>query len=193
MNHLASCAPPFCSCHPPQHICHWEKKHSDRKPHPNELLHDTKDHFFKLKFIWSQNGVHPPRAHVCDCRNPHTGGKSGGYIQTHTFSQRKYTFFLRQEHSLCEASGSSSSLPRCCLWADTCHWLVLMHIKYHFSTNNACPTLAAAIPLLLRSPGFHIVHAELHRKESKLISRPEMESFTADQILQQKLPLALLI
>lgn len=60
VNHLASCALPFCSCHPPQHICQWEKKtHSDRKPHPNKLLHDTKDHFFKLKFICSRNRVRP--------------------------------------------------------------------------------------------------------------------------------------
>lgn len=37
-----------------------KKKHSDRKLHPNELLHDTKDHFFKLKFICSRNRVCPP-------------------------------------------------------------------------------------------------------------------------------------
>lgn len=105
MNHLASCAPPFCSCHPPQHICHWEKKKNQgRKPHPDKLLHDTKDHFFKLKFICSPNmGFLSPWAHTHDCRNPHTGGKwrrlclqtlAHARTQAHLFISSKTIRFL---------------------------------------------------------------------------------------------------
>lgn len=92
MNHLASCAPPFCSCHPPQHICQWEKKkttHSDRKPHPNKLLHDTKDHFFKLKFICSRNG---------------------GFVPTGTQKNPTYRWQMAEAVHTAAAHGSSKTI-----------------------------------------------------------------------------------
>lgn len=126
MNHLASCAPPSCSCHPPQHICHWEKKkhtHPDRKPHPNKLLHDTMDHFFKLKFICRRNGGLSLWAHVWDCGNPHTGGKWWRpHIQnTRAHTQKLRIVPVRPLDFFMWGQWFFQYTPLCYLWADTRH------------------------------------------------------------------------
>lgn len=79
VNHLAGCAPPFCCCHLPQHICHWEKKYDDWKLHSNKLLCDTNDHFYEMKLVCSANmecvpplGTHMNvETHIqVDCNHP---------------------------------------------------------------------------------------------------------------------------
>ena len=68
MNHLASCAPPFCSCHPPQHICQWEKK---KNPQHTQIENHIQTNCYMTQKITSSNwnsfavetGGSSPRTH----------------------------------------------------------------------------------------------------------------------------------
>lgn len=82
VNHLSKLCSSILQLPPTTTHLPLGKKHSNRKPHPNELPHDTKDHFFKLKFICSRNRARTPGRTVETRR---TGGEWWRlHMQTHT-------------------------------------------------------------------------------------------------------------